>query len=116
MMTLKLVRANRVSFRGHEGVVEKGQTVDVEDKVGEKLLKSTVKDSANNIHHIWKLVSRTDPDSNVQIEEIDGDTYVGEDDEPEPVRAKAKARVSKAPAPKKAPVKKKAARRTRSAA
>ena len=60
---------------------------------------------------------RTDPDSNVEIEEIDGDTYVdeGEDDEPAPVRAKAKARV-KAPAKKKAPVQKKAARRARSAA
>lgn len=118
MMRLKLVGANRASFYGLGRILEKGvdDECEVEDTLGEHLLKQTQADALGNVHPIWRLLESTDGDSAVELSDPE-EEEVEEDEEPveEPV-AKKPAPRKKTATRKKTAAKKTASRRTRKAA
>lgn len=69
MMRLKLIGARRAGFKGGGDPVVIGETVDVDDTTGNHLLAQANRDSLNNPHPLWELVSTTDGDSAVELEE-----------------------------------------------
>lgn len=62
MKKLKLKGANRYSIVAiRKEPFERGETIDVEDRMAVALLKETVRDRANNKWPVWEDVSREDP-------------------------------------------------------
>lgn len=93
MMRLKLIGAMRASFKGGSDPVTKGQTVDVDDTTGTHLLEQVNRDALNNPHHLWELLSTTDGDSAVELEE----EVVEEELEGDEVDAEVEAETVEAP-------------------
>jgi hypothetical protein len=108
MMRVKLVGANRASFKGSTGILRFGDECDVDDNLGEHLLAQKAYSKTAGERPLWQFVKSTDGDSAATLEEDVEDVEDTEDeDEDAEVEAEvdAEAEVAK-PTP---PVKKKAA-------
>ena len=128
MMRVKLVGANRASYRGAAKIVQFGMEVDVDDDLGTHLLEQKAYSKSMGERSLWQLVRSTEGDSAATLddsdefeEEVDEDAETEaeidaeaeadsetEEEAPPPPAAKVAA---KKVAPKKAAPKKARARR-----
>lgn len=106
MMRLKLVGAARASYAGAPEVVVRGQEVDVEDDVGERLAQVTFRDIAGTDHPVWNVLERTDGDSaaelSAQVDPEPEEPEVEEEDTLEPPKPKVVRKKRAAPKKKRA--------------
>jgi hypothetical protein len=86
MMRLKLVGANRASFKGAPKICRFEDEIDVDDDLGQHLLEQRAKSKSMGERPIWQLVKETDGDSAAVLDEAEEEELVadasGDDEDP----------------------------------